>query len=114
MEELDQLIAEWTVTKQADELLDLMSNGGVPAGRIYRAKDMFTDPHFAARDAIVTVQHPVLGDFPMQNVFPKLSETPGKVRSVGPELGQHNEEIYTRLLGIDEDTVSSLRSAGVI
>jgi formyl-CoA transferase len=114
MEELDQLIAEWTVTKQADELLDLMSNGGVPAGRIYRAKDMFADPHFAARDAIVTVQHPVLGDFPMQNVFPKLSETPGKVRSVGPELGQHNEEIYTRLLGIDEDTVSSLRSAGVI
>jgi len=114
MEELDQLIAEWTVTKQADDLLELMSSGGVPAGRIFRAKDMFADPHFAARNAIVTLPHPVLGDFPMQNVFPKLSETPGKVRSVGPELGQHNEEIYTRLLGIDEDTVSSLRSAGVI
>jgi len=114
MEELDQLIAEWTVTKNSEELLDMMSAGGVPAGRIFRAKDMFADPHFAAREAIVTLSHPVLGDFPMQNVFPKLSETPGKVRSVGPELGQHNEEIYTSLLGIDEDTVSTLRSAGVI
>lgn len=114
MQELDQLIADWTVTMDAEPLLELMADAGVPAGRIYKAKDMFADPHFAAREAIVTVQHPKLGDFPMQNVFPKLSETPGKVRSVGPELGQHNQEIYTKLLGIDEDTVSSLRAAGVI
>ena len=114
MQQLDELIADWTVTMDAEPLLELMAESGVPAGRIYKAKDMFADPHFAAREAIVTVQHPTLGDFPMQNVFPKLSETPGKVRSVGPELGQHNEEIYTQLLGIDEDTVSSLRAAGVI
>lgn len=114
MQQLDELIADWTVTMDAEPLLELMAESGVPAGRIYKAKDMFADPHFAAREAIVTVQHPTLGDFPMQNVFPKLSETPGKVRSVGPELGQNNEEIYTQLLGIDEDTVSSLRAAGVI
>ena len=114
MQQHDELIADWTVTMDAEPLLELMAESGVPAGRIYKAKDMFADPHFAAREAIVTVQHPTLGDFPMQNVFPKLSETPGKVRSVGPELGQHNEEIYTQLLGIDEDTVSSLRAAGVI
>lgn len=114
MQQLDELIADWTVTMDAEPLLELMAESGVPAGRIYKAKDMFADPHFAAREAIVTVQHPTLGDFPMQNVFPKLSDTPGKVRTVGPELGQHNEEIYTQLLGIDEDTVSSLRAAGVI
>lgn len=50
----------------------------------------------------------------MHNVVPKLSETPGRVRHVGPELGQHNEEIYRDLLGLDDDVMSSLRSAGVI
>jgi formyl-CoA transferase len=86
----------------------------VPAGRIYRAKDMFEDPHFAAREAIVRLAHPELGELAMHNVAPKLSETPGRVRHVGPELGEHNEEIYHGLLGLDGDTMSSLRAAGVI
>ena len=114
LEELDNIIAQWTVGLQSDELLQLMSDSGVPAGRIFRAKDMFADPHFAARDAIVRLAHPILGEFPMQNVFPRLSETPGRVRAVGPELGQHNQEIYTKLLGFSEDKMSSLKSAGII
>ena len=86
----------------------------MPAGRIFRAKDMFEDPHFAAREAIVRLQHPDLGEFAMHNVAPKLSATPGRVRSVGPELGEHNEVIYRDLLGLSDDEMSSLRSAGVI
>ena len=81
MTELDTLIAEWTVTLTADDLLARLHAGGVPAGRIFRAKDMFTDPHFAAREAIVRVIHPELGELPMQNVTPHLSRTPGKVRT---------------------------------
>jgi formyl-CoA transferase len=50
----------------------------------------------------------------MHNVFPRLSETPGSVRHVGPTLGEHNEEIYQGMLGIDDATMSSLHSAGVI
>ncbi|MEO6943082.1 MAG: CaiB/BaiF CoA-transferase family protein, partial [Lacisediminihabitans sp.] len=114
MEELDQIIALWTTTKAADELLELLHTGGVPAGRIFRAKDMFADPHFAAREAIVRLAHPDLGEFPMQNVFPRLSETPGAVRHVGPALGEHNEEVYGGLLGIDADTMASMRAAGII
>ncbi|MEO7006682.1 MAG: CoA transferase, partial [Nakamurella sp.] len=114
MEELDQIIAVWTTTKAADELLGLLHAGGVPAGRIFRAKDMFADPHFAAREAIVRLVHPDFGEFAMQNVFPRLSDTPGAVRHLGPTLGEHNEEIYQGLLGLDDDTLSSLRSAGVI
>ncbi len=114
MEELDGIIAEWTVTLPADELLERLHAGGVPAGRIFRAKDMLADPHFAAREAIVKMTHPQLGDFKLQNVFPRLSETPGKVRSLGPELGAHNNEIYQGLLGLDDDTLSSLRTSGVI
>ncbi|WP_198668738.1 CaiB/BaiF CoA-transferase family protein [Homoserinimonas sp. OAct 916] len=114
MEELDGIIAEWTVTLPADELLERLHAGGVPAGRIFRAKDMLADPHFAAREAIVKMTHPQLGDFKLQNVFPRLTETPGSVRSLGPELGAHNNEIYQGLLGLDDDTLSSLRTSGVI
>lgn len=114
MAELDELIAEWTATFSADDLLERLHDAGVPAGRIYRPRDMFADPHFAAREAIVRLLHPELGDFAMQNVVPRLSRTPGSVRHVGPTLGEHNDEIYRELLGLDDDALVSLRSIGAI
>jgi formyl-CoA transferase len=114
MEELDDLIAAWTVTLEAEELLAMMSESGVPAGRIYKAADMVADPHFKAREAIIRLAHPELGQFPMHGVFPKLSATPGSVRSLGPELGQHNKEIYEGILGIAADKLSAMSSAGII
>ncbi|MEO5653077.1 MAG: CoA transferase [Marmoricola sp.] len=114
MEELDGLVAQWTSTIEADGLLEQLHAVGVPAGRIFRAKDMFSDPHFAAREAIVRLVHPDLGEFAMHNVAPRLSETPGVVRHVGPELGEHNQHIYRDLLGISDDEMASLKSAGVI
>jgi len=114
MAELDNLIAEWTSMRAADDLLALLHDGGVPAGRIFRAKDMFADPHFAARQAIVTVPHPDFGELPMQNAVPKLSETPGAVRSAGPALGEHNDEIYGGLLGLDGDERARLRADKII
>ena len=114
MDELDGLIAQWTSSLKAEDLLERLHAAGVPAGRIFRAKDMFADPHFAARNAIVRLTHPELGELAMHNVFPRLSETPGAVRHVGPALGEHNEEIYRRLLGLDDDALSSLHSDGII
>lgn len=114
MEELDVIIAEWTSGIDATELLELLSDGGVPAGRIYKAKDMLEDPHFQAREAIVRLVHPSLGEFPMQNVVPKLSATPGRVRTVGPELGEHNDEILRGLLGLDQATIDRLNAQGAI
>jgi formyl-CoA transferase len=114
MEELDGVIADWSSAHKADELLERLHENGVPAGRIFKAKDMLEDPHFAAREAIVRLAHPDLGEFAMHNVVPKLSQSPGRIRHVGPELGEHNEEIYRDLLGLDDDTLSSLRSSGVI
>jgi formyl-CoA transferase len=112
--ELDVIIAAWTATQQADSLLALLADGGVPAGRIYRARDMLTDPQFAARQSIIRVAHPEFGELAMQDVFPRLSATPGTVRHPGPQLGEHNDEVYRGLLRLDEAELTGLREAGVI
>ncbi len=112
--ELDDLLGDWTRTLTSAELEAVLDEHSVPNGKIYTAPDMLADAHFAAREAIVTMVHPLLGDFPMQNVVPKLSDTPGEVRWVGPELGEHTDEVLTELLGLDDETRAGLRERGVI
>jgi len=112
--ELDRLITEWSRTLDAVELEAVLNEHAVPNGRIYTAPDMLADAHFKAREAIVTLMHPKLGEFPMQNVVPKLSETPGSVRWVGPELGEHTDEVLSEVLGLDAAAIDGLRGRGVI
>ena len=112
--ELDDLIGDWTRSLTTGQVLDLMDQHGVPAGQIYRAPEMLEDPHFAARDAIITVDHPQFGLLRMQNVAPKLSETPGGVRSASPALGQHNDEVYLQLLGMPPERYEQLQQRKVI
>jgi formyl-CoA transferase len=95
-------------------VLDAMDKYGVPAGLIYRAPDMLEDPHFKARDAIVSVPHPDFGELRMQNVAPKLSETPGAVRSPSPALGQHNDEVFLDVLGLSPERYAELKAAKVV
>jgi formyl-CoA transferase len=113
-QKLDELLSSWTATKPTAEILDLMDKHGVPAGLIYRAPDMLTDPQFIAREAIVTVLHPQLGPLKMQNVAPKLSATPGGIRTVAPSLGQHNEEVYLDLVQMTRAHFEELKSKHVI
>jgi formyl-CoA transferase len=112
--ELDDLIAAWTRTKTVKELEDLMDKAGVPSGLIYRAPEMLKDPHFKAREAIVEVPDKHLGSLKMQSTFPKLSETPGAVKWTGPDLGEHNDEIYKGLLGMDDATYKDYQAKGII
>jgi crotonobetainyl-CoA:carnitine CoA-transferase CaiB-like acyl-CoA transferase len=112
--QLDELIAQWTATFATRDLLARLEKFGIPSGLIYRAADMLTDPHFLAREAIVTTQHAHFGALRMQNVAPRLSASPGSIRSPAPELGQHNDEIYRTLLGLDAGKQAALRSRGVI
>jgi formyl-CoA transferase len=114
MAEIDDLITAWTAARTADEVLPLLHEAGVPAGKIFRAIDMLGDEHFAARQAIVRLLHPDLGELPMQSVFPRLSGTPGSVRHLGPVLGEHNSEIYGGRLGLSDDEVKKLSLEGVI
>ena len=112
--ELDELIGRWTVNHTTRELLEMMDRQGVPAGQIYRAPEMLEDPHFAAREAIVSVPHPEFGQIRMQNVTPRLSETPGGIRAPSPALGQHNDEIYLELLGMPRERYERLKAGKVI
>lgn len=111
--ELDAEIAKITAEYESEKLLEELHEAGVPAGLTYRAKDMLADPHFAARQAIVRLLHPDLGEFPMQNVAPKLSETPGAVRSLGPALGEHTDEVLGGRLALTPDRIADLRARGV-
>ena len=113
-EELDSMISGWTKEHTVDEVLDVLKEAGVPASKVFTAKDMVEDPHYAARENVVTVQDPEIGPFPMQNVVPRLIETPGKVRWTGPALGQHNDEVYGEVLGLSEEEREALRERGVI
>jgi formyl-CoA transferase len=112
--ELDGIIAEWTRQHAVAEVEALMEQHGIPAGRIYTAREMLEDPHFAAREAIIRVEHPRFGALPMQAPFPKLSATPSSVRSRAPErAGQHNQEVYGAL-GLDAAELERLAAAGII
>ena len=113
--ELDDLIEAWTKTLTVAEVEALMIEYSVPAGRIYGAADMLADEHFKAREALVEVDSPRWGKFAMQNSFPKLSDTPSGIRSLAPQsIGEHNDEIYGTLLGMDQQTIDNLKAAGAI
>ncbi len=113
--ELDQLVDAWTSTLTIDELETKMIAAGVPAGKIYRAQEMLDDPHFKARESIIELDHPRWGSLKMQNVFPKLSRTPGVVRSLAPQtVGEHSAEIYAERLGVDEAAFQGLQARGVV
>lgn len=111
---LDGIIEEWTRARTMDEVEALMIAHSVPSGKIYRAPEMLDDPHFKAREAIVDVPHPAWKNLKMQNVFPKLSETPGAVRWPGPDYGSHTDEVYGTVLGMSEAEIEDLRARGVI
>ncbi|WP_321390555.1 CoA transferase [Emcibacter sp.] len=114
-QELDDLIADWTRDKTADEVLDLMEKYAVPAGKIFTAKDMMENEQYKAREAIVKVDHPEFDKLYMQNVAPKLSKTPGHINWAGPtEMGAHNQEVYGSILGKDQCELGALKEAGVI
>ncbi|MXW98917.1 MAG: CoA transferase [Acidimicrobiaceae bacterium] len=113
-QELDEMIAGWTATLDADELRRILDEYAVPNGQIYRAPEMLADEHFEAREAIAWVDSADFGAIPMQNIVPKLSGTPGSINWSGPALGEHNDEVLGGILGLDADAVERLRADGIV
>jgi formyl-CoA transferase len=112
--ELDVVIEAWSLTKTSEEVDALMTEHKVPHGKIFRAPEMLEDAQFKARESIIKVMHPQYGEVAMQNAFPRLSDTPGQVRWVGPELGQHTDEILKSVLGKTDEEIAALRAGDVI
>jgi formyl-CoA transferase len=112
--ELDEIIAAWSAGFTLEALLKRLEDHGVPSGRVFRAPDMLEDPQYQAREAVVSGDHPVFGPIRMQNTFPRMSETPGKVRWPGPALGEHTDTVLADLAGFDAAKIADLRTRGVI
>ncbi len=113
--ELDALIETWTSTRTLAEVEAAMSAAGVPAGKIYTPADMLADPQFKARESLVDVDHPRWGSLTMQNVFPRLSATPGKVRRTASQaVGSDNAEVYGERLGLTAADLADLTRRRVI
>jgi len=112
--ELDEIVGDWTATRPAREILDLMEQHGIPAGPVNDAASIAADPHFRERQAIIEVPHDELGGITMQGAFPKLSGTPAKVRWAGSDLGEHTDEILRDRLGCSDSEICRLRSEGIV
>jgi formyl-CoA transferase len=113
MERIDEAIAAWTRTKNLSEVLEAMEKAEVPAGRIYTAADIAADPHYAARGMIEEVTAGDGEPLKVPGVVPKLSSTPGAIRSPAPKLGEHTDEVL-RKLGYSDAAIAELRSKNIV
>ena len=112
---LDGLIDEWCSTRDVDDVEGIMHDFSIPSGKVYRTPEMLDDPHFIEREAIVDVPNEKWPDLKMQNVFPKMSKSQGRVRWTGvEELGAHNEEVYGSLLNLTKDEMQQLKDKSII
>jgi crotonobetainyl-CoA:carnitine CoA-transferase CaiB-like acyl-CoA transferase len=111
---INEIVAEWCREHTAEEIERIMIAADVPVTRAFSIAEIAEDPHYAARENIVTVDDPTIGPLRMQGVYPRLSATPGRIERGAPKLGAHNEEVYGKLLGLTAPEIAELRAKGVI
>ena len=111
--EIDAAIGEWTSQFKLEALLERLLAAEVPAGRIYTAQDIASDPHYAAREAIATVKSADGLPVAMPAIFPKLSHNPGLIRQRAPTLGEHTDAVLLAA-GLTAAQITALRAAGVV
>jgi crotonobetainyl-CoA:carnitine CoA-transferase CaiB-like acyl-CoA transferase len=114
VEELNRIAGDWIKATSVDAISAALEANGIPFSIVLTIDDMVNDPQYAARQNIATIEHPKLGPLRMPGVVPKLSATPGKIHSAAPAIGQHNDEIYGTLLGLDGKDMQRLVAEGVI
>jgi formyl-CoA transferase len=111
--EVDGAIADWALEHDLDDILTALKAADVPHSKIYTAADIATDPQYVAREMIRQMTLPDGTPLKLPGIVPKLSDTPGEMRWVGPALGEHTEEVL-RSIGYGPDDIRRLRTAGAI
>ena len=111
--EIDAAIGSWTVARSVQAVLDALGAARVPAGKVYTAKDIAEDPHYRARDMLLTQTTRDGYDVEVPGIVPKLSATPGRVRSSAPHLGDDTDAVLAEA-GLTAEQIALLRSKGVI
>ena len=113
-EAIDAIVADEVGKRTLAEMTALLESKEVGSSPINSIADIFADPHFAARDAIVSVDDAELGPVKMQAVVPRYSRTPGRVTRPGPLMGEHNDEIFGEWLGLSEAERATLAEKKII
>lgn len=114
LDELNAIVAQWIGARPLAEAVARLSAAGVSVAPIYSNRQILDDPHFRARDSIVRAKDEDFGSVAVPGVVPRLSATPGEVRTSGAAPGAHNAEVYGDWLGLSETEQQALRAAGVI
>lgn len=114
VEGLDAIVQEWMGARPLDEILATLQQEEAVVGPVFQTPRILSDPQYRARGNVAVVQDPDLGAIPMPGIVPKFSRTPGKIRHAGPRLGEHNEAVYSELLGLSHNDMARLIQEGVI
>jgi formyl-CoA transferase len=113
MERIDDAIAAWTSRFSQEEVLREMEKAEVPAGRIYSAADIAADPHYAARGMIEEIVASDGEPLKVPGIVPKLSATPGEIRSQAPKLGEHTDEVLEEI-GFAPADIRAMKAQGIV
>jgi len=111
---IQAIAKEWVKDKTMEETMKILESARVPCAKVNNTLEMTSDPQVAAREMLVNIPYPRVGDIPVPGVVIKLSETPGAIERPGPRPGEHNEEVYAGLLGFTPQKLAELKSEGVI
>ncbi|HVM98217.1 MAG TPA: CoA transferase [Candidatus Acidoferrales bacterium] len=115
-DEVNGIVAEWVKEHTVAEVMRVLGPEGanVPCAPVMTVDRLLTDPHVMAREMVMRVPHHKLGEVPVTGIPVKLSASPGSIETLGPDLGQHNMEIYGEMLGLSDVEIEQLRADGVI
>lgn len=113
-DEINGIVAKWIGDHDRSRVTQCFDTHEVAYSVIFNIEDIFHDPQYAARQALIRVADEDLGPAVVQNVVPKFSQTPGSVDFLGPAMGAHNSEIYQEELGYSELKIQQLKEGGII
>lgn len=110
----NEVVSAWSIQHDGIEIERMLVKAEVPVSRVYEMPDIFDDPHFAARDMLPEIPHPLLGSLIHPGIVPKLSATPGKILHSGPDLGQDTRGVLQSELGMSATEIDELILRGVV